>query len=84
MPQAWTNALNAAVQAGKISNIAPSTAQPGQNPTYGNLDPNGPTVCSGTYGCRIDGEIWDAPANTVGISFDDGPLSVSCNVHPPR
>ena len=78
MPQAWKDALNAAVQAGKIPNIPLGhQTSSGSNPTYGSLDPNGPEVCSGTYQCRIPGQIWDAPAGTLGLSFDDGPLPVS-------
>ena len=78
IPQAWTDALNNAVQAGTIPNITVShQSNPAANPTYGSLNPNGPQVCSGTYGCRIAGQIWDAPAGVVGISFDDGPLPVS-------
>lgn len=77
MPQEWTDALNAAVAAGKIPSYAPSTST-GGNPTYADgLDPTGSEVCSGTYKCRIDGQIWDAPDGTVGISFDDGPVDVS-------
>lgn len=78
MPQAWTNALNAAVQAGTIPNIPLSTqSNPSANPTYGSLSPTDPSVCSATYGCRIPGQIWDAPNGTIGIAFDDGPLPVS-------
>lgn len=78
MPQAWKDALNAAVQAGKIPNIPLGhQTSSGSNPTYGSLDPNGPEVCSGTYQCRIPGQIWDAPAGTLGLSFDDGPLPPS-------
>ncbi|KAI0268178.1 hypothetical protein BC834DRAFT_868282 [Gloeopeniophorella convolvens] len=78
MPQAWKDALNTAVQAGKIPNIAPSKqSSPGANPTYGNLNPSSAQVCSGTYGCRIPGQVWDAPAGVLGVSFDDGPLPPS-------
>jgi chitin deacetylase len=78
MPQAWKDALNNAVQAGKIPNLAPSVQNsPGSDPVYNGLDANSPQVCSGTYGCRIHGNIYDAPAGAVGIGFDDGPLPVS-------
>ncbi|THH19768.1 hypothetical protein EW146_g1440, partial [Bondarzewia mesenterica] len=78
MPQAWIDALNAAVQAGKIPNIpVGKQTNPSANPTYGTLDPNGNQVCSGTYGCRISGQLWDAPAGDLGLSFDDGPLPPS-------
>ncbi|ETW84072.1 carbohydrate esterase family 4 protein [Heterobasidion irregulare TC 32-1] len=78
MPQAWKDALNAAVQAGKIPDIPPTTVPAGQNPVYANnLDPMSPQVCSSTYKCRISTDVWDAPDGVVGISFDDGPLPPS-------
>jgi len=78
MPQSWIDALNNAVQAGTIPNIPVShQSAPNTNPTYGSLNPNGAEVCSGTYGCRIAGQIWDAPQGVMGIAFDDGPLPPS-------
>lgn len=66
LPQEWVNALNAAVAAGKIPNLAPSLGNAAGLPTYGALKPTSPQVCSGTYGCRIPGDIWDAPAGYLG------------------
>ncbi|KIJ70563.1 carbohydrate esterase family 4 protein [Hydnomerulius pinastri MD-312] len=78
MPQAWTDALNAAVAAGTIPDIPVSTSVNGQNPTYpSGFDPNSATVCSSTYKCVTPGDIWDAPTGVVGLSFDDGPLPPS-------
>ncbi|KAI9447952.1 carbohydrate esterase family 4 protein [Lactarius indigo] len=78
MPQSWKDALNNAVQAGKIPNYPPSKQNaPSTNPTYGALNPSSPQVCSATYGCRIAGQVWDAPQGVIGISFDDGPLPPS-------
>jgi chitin deacetylase len=79
MPQAWVNALNYAVAAGKIPNVPMSNiATPGTNPVYPNgLSPASPQVCSGTYGCRITGDIWDAPDGVFASAFDDGPTPVS-------
>lgn len=75
MPQAWKDALNDAIQAGTIPDLNPSTqTAPGTNPLYGKSDPNSPSICSATYQCRIDGQIWDAPNGTLGLGFDDGPL----------
>ncbi|KAI0053654.1 carbohydrate esterase family 4 protein, partial [Auriscalpium vulgare] len=78
MPQAWKDALNNAVAAGKIPNIPVSSGPANASPVYpaGN-DPNTLPVCSATYKCRLPGDVWDAPAGTVGISFDDGPLPTS-------
>jgi hypothetical protein len=78
MPQAWIDALNIAVQAGKIPNIPVSQqSNPTAGPTYGSISPTDPSICSASYGCRIPGQWWDAPNGTIGISFDDGPLAVS-------
>jgi chitin deacetylase len=83
MPQAWKDALNNAVQAGKIPNIPPSMFNPqAALPSYGNLNPISPGVCSGAYGCRIPGQIWDAPPGVIGLGFDDGPLPVSYALTP--
>ncbi len=79
MPQAWINALNNAVQAGKIPNIAPSKQNaPNTGPVYDpSVNPSSPQICSATYGCRNSGDIYDAPQGVIGIAFDDGPLPVS-------
>jgi chitin deacetylase len=78
MPQAWIDALNIAVQAGKIPNIPVSQqSNPTAGPTYGSISPTDPSICSASYGCRIPGQWWDAPNGTIGISFDDGPLAPS-------
>ncbi|KAF9485353.1 chitin deacetylase [Pholiota conissans] len=74
LPAAWVVALNAAVAAGKIPNVPQSSNVPNENPVYPNgLNPNGPTVCSATYKCRIPGDIWDSPDGIFASSFDDGP-----------
>jgi len=77
LPQEWVNALNASVAAGKIPNLAPSKNNAAGVPTYGTLKPNSPQVCSGTYQCKIDGDIWAAPDGYLGCGFDDGPLPPS-------
>ncbi|KAI0743073.1 hypothetical protein C8Q80DRAFT_1273630 [Daedaleopsis nitida] len=79
-PQVWIDALNAAVKAGNIPDIPPSTLDPTGFPKYADgLDPNGPVVCSATYKCRSNdsSEIWDAPDGVFASSFDDGPLPTS-------
>ena len=43
LPQAWVDAYNKVKSAGKIpADVPVSTQTNGGNPTYGNLDPNGP------------------------------------------
>uniref|UniRef100_A0A0W0FJT9 chitin deacetylase n=1 Tax=Moniliophthora roreri TaxID=221103 RepID=A0A0W0FJT9_MONRR len=74
LPQEWIAALNAAVAAGKIPNIPPSTLQNGNLAYPNNMNPNGPEICSSTYQCRSEDDIYDGPDGTFGISFDDGPL----------
>ncbi|KAK0468364.1 carbohydrate esterase family 4 protein [Desarmillaria tabescens] len=81
LPQAWVDALNDAVAAGKIPNIPQSTNTPGTNPVYPNgMNPAGPEICSGTYQCRIPGDTWDAPTGTLGVGFDDGPQPATSNL----
>ncbi|KAF7295929.1 Carbohydrate esterase family 4 protein [Mycena chlorophos] len=72
----WVTALNAAVARKAIPTYAPSTVnEAGGIPTYASgLNPNDASVCSGTYGCAIPGDVWNAPDGHIGISFDDGPL----------
>jgi hypothetical protein len=75
MPQAWVTALNAAVAAGKIPSIPPTTLDKDGVPVYAKgYDPTDPTICSGSEQCRIPSDIWEAPSGTVGCGFDDGPL----------
>lgn len=80
LPAAWVNALDSALAAGKIPNISVSSQNtPGTNPVYpSGLDPTSPQVCSGTYKCKIPGDIWDAPDGIFASAFDDGPTPVSC------
>ncbi|KZV72118.1 carbohydrate esterase family 4 protein [Peniophora sp. CONT] len=81
MPQEWKDALDAAVKAGKIPNLAPSTNDPNAGPVYPKgVDPMSPDVCSATYKCRLATDMWDAPDGQVGISFDDGPIPGSSDV----
>ena len=61
LPQAWIDALDAAIKAGKIPDV-PVSQDTGGNPIYpNNLDPLSPEICSSTYKCRNDDDLWDAP-----------------------
>lgn len=67
MPQDWVDALNAAVAAGKIPDIPPTTMGSNGVPVYPDgYDPNSSTVCSGSEQCRIPSDIWEAPSGTIG------------------
>ena len=77
MPQAWKDALADAVSSGKIPDIPQSSTADGTNPTYPDgFDPLGTVVCSATYKCQADDDIWDAPDGHLAVSFDDGPSQV--------
>ncbi|PPQ98546.1 hypothetical protein CVT24_004037 [Panaeolus cyanescens] len=74
LPQEWLDALAAAEAAGRIPDVPISSGTPNQNPRYPpGVNPTSPTVCSSTYKCRIDGDIWDGPDGVFATSFDDGP-----------
>ncbi|KAF7304031.1 Carbohydrate esterase family 4 protein [Mycena indigotica] len=78
MPVEWLNALKDAVARGAIPNVPISNLSSEGVPTYpAGANPNGPEVCSASYGCRIPTDLWDAPANHIALSFDDGPLPPS-------
>ncbi|KAJ6476107.1 hypothetical protein C8R45DRAFT_1063370 [Mycena sanguinolenta] len=81
LPSSWVAALNTAVAAKTIPDIPVPTMGSDGNPAYpSGQDPTGSDICSGTYGCRVAGDIWDGPDGTVGISFDDGPSAGTANL----
>ena len=79
LPKAWTDALSAAVSAGKIPDIPVPTMSSSGSPAYpAGTNRNDASVCAATdRECRIPGNIWDAPDGMIGIGFDDGPTPVS-------
>lgn len=78
LPKEWTDALAAAVAAGKIPDIPKTTATDDLGPVYPEgTNAEDPDVCSATAKCRIEGDIWDAPDGVFGLNFDDGPQPVS-------
>jgi hypothetical protein len=79
LPQEWVDALNAAVAAGKIPNLAPSTNNAAGLPTYGNLKPTSPQVCSSTYQCKIAGDTWSAPDGFLGCGVSILFANVLCS-----
>ncbi|KAG0709635.1 carbohydrate esterase family 4 protein [Suillus ampliporus] len=82
LPQAWVDALNAAVKAGKIPDIPVSTSTNGLDPVYPpGFDPMSAAVCSSTAKCVTPGDVWDAPQGVVALSFDDGPQPASDSLY---
>jgi chitin deacetylase len=82
LPALWKEALDSAIEAGKIPNIPASNNTPGTNPVYpAKVDPNSPDVCSATYKCRHPDDMWDAPDGVLGSGFDDGPQPVRTRNH---
>ncbi|KAF9266360.1 glycoside hydrolase/deacetylase [Marasmius fiardii PR-910] len=74
-PKEWLDALNAAVAAGNIPNTPIATMGPNGSPVYpNNQDPSSPNICSSTYQCRSQDDIYDGPDGIFAVSFDDGPL----------
>ncbi|KAF7357283.1 Carbohydrate esterase family 4 protein [Mycena sanguinolenta] len=66
LPSSWVAALNAAVAAKTIPDVPVPTMGSDGNPAYpSGQDPTGSDICSGTYGCRVDGDIWDGPDGTA-------------------
>ncbi|KAJ7258796.1 hypothetical protein B0H12DRAFT_1182439 [Mycena haematopus] len=81
LPATWVAALNAAVASKTIPDVPIPTMGSDGNPAYPNGgDPTSSDICSGTYGCRVAGDIWDGPNGTVGLSFDDGPSAGTANI----
>lgn len=80
-PKEWLDALDAAVGAGKVPNIAPSVSQDG-NPVYANNAGFDPNTCSWTVTkCTSGTDVVNAPANHMAIAFDDGPTGVSDDLY---
>jgi len=74
IPQAWLDRLNEAIAAGRIPRITvPRFNETARLPEYGDVDVTSPEICSSTFECRADDDIWDGPDGTIGLSVDDGP-----------
>ncbi|CED84454.1 Polysaccharide deacetylase [Phaffia rhodozyma] len=75
IPQAWLDALNTAVAAGKIPNIVPATMTNGW-PSYSDgSDPSSAKICHYTVGCVASTDRINAPDGMMGVAQDDGPLA---------
>ncbi|PWN46455.1 hypothetical protein IE53DRAFT_372423, partial [Violaceomyces palustris] len=81
-PKAWTDALNAAIAAGKIPNIPVASVDSVGNINYPGGAGYDPQTCSWTMTkCLGPEDVTEAPANTIAISFDDGPTYVSDDLY---
>ncbi|KAG8839891.1 hypothetical protein FRC18_000014 [Serendipita sp. 400] len=78
IPQKWLDALAAAEHAGLIPNFAPALTTDGGLTTSSyppGTNAGQEPICSSMYQCRHKDDVWDAPANMIGLSVDDGPVS---------
>ncbi|KAF5363701.1 hypothetical protein D9756_000624 [Leucocoprinus leucothites] len=73
LPQAWVDALNVAVNTGKIPDVPVAEQEHGADPKYPGHDPMSPEICSSTYKCISSAAWWDGPEGYFASSFDDGP-----------
>ncbi|KAG9124349.1 hypothetical protein FRC07_011967 [Ceratobasidium sp. 392] len=78
IPKEWTDALKAAIAAGKIPSDCPVASTDG---TYhiGSSIVAGtdPTICSSAVQCHSPDQVYDVPDGHVALSFDDGPAAGS-------
>ncbi|KAK0547311.1 hypothetical protein OC846_004909 [Tilletia horrida] len=73
----WKAALEAAVKAGKIPDIPPSTSADGGTPTYP-ASVKTKEICSWSLDqCQGPNDIHTAPEGWAGINFDDGPTQAT-------
>lgn len=85
IPQAWRDRLAEVKKSSAWPTYGPSDPNNGY-PKYHNangsdLAGTDPTVCSFTYQCVGDGDIYNGPDGTIGLNFDDGPTSFSSELY---
>ncbi|KAG8734819.1 hypothetical protein FRC10_011396 [Ceratobasidium sp. 414] len=81
-PQAWTDALNAAVSAGLIPTNCPVASAAGTySNSSGTMNPFREPICSSAAQCKSADQTYDVPDGLVALSFDDGPLPASKQLH---
>jgi hypothetical protein len=69
-PQSWTDAYNAANEAGLIPNVPPTTVNGQGVVSYPNgYNPLSNDVCNAYAGCRIPGDTYNAPDGSIGIGY---------------
>lgn len=78
IPQAWLSALRRAEAANLIPSIPLAISHDGGFSAaypYG-VNAGQEPICSAVYQCRHEDDIWDAPDGMIGLSVDDGPVSL--------
>ncbi|KAJ9121022.1 hypothetical protein QFC24_005003 [Naganishia onofrii] len=85
LPQAWKDRLAVVMNSSAFPSYGPSQPNNGY-PQYksangSSLAGTDPTVCSFTYQCVGDGDIYNAPDGVIGLNFDDGPTSFSSELY---
>lgn len=82
IPAEWTTALSAAIAAGKIpSNCPVATSSGSYTNSSGTMNAGREPICSSAAQCRGHDQIYDVPDGIAAISFDDGPLPASKQLH---
>ncbi|KAL7423037.1 hypothetical protein Q5752_002336 [Cryptotrichosporon argae] len=73
VPSAWLSALAALA----LPNVSVSTQDNGY-PTYpGGASGADATICSFTYECTVESDLYEPPAGVYALTFDDGPTDAS-------
>ncbi|WVW84752.1 hypothetical protein I302_106787 [Kwoniella bestiolae CBS 10118] len=77
LPQAWLDKLKSIT----LPDIKPSNPNNGY-PTYADGEtPQDQHICSFTYECTTDEDLYNPPSGTFALSFDDGPTNVSPDLY---
>ncbi|WWD18534.1 hypothetical protein CI109_102987 [Kwoniella shandongensis] len=77
LPAAWVEKLKSITLPG-VSVSNPNNGYP----QYANGESGGDqTICSFTYACTTKEDLFDPPANTLALSFDDGPTNFSPSLY---
>lgn len=81
IPQAWKDRLAEVKKSSAWPTYGPSNPNNGYPQYTGangtSLAGNDPSVCSFTYECVGEGDIYNAPDGVIGLNFDDGPTQFS-------
>ncbi|KAK6908129.1 hypothetical protein I203_102130 [Kwoniella mangroviensis CBS 8507] len=77
LPQAWTDKLKTI----NLPDVQPSSPNNGY-PTYADGEtPYDQKICSFTYQCTTDEDLYNPPSGVLALSFDDGPGDASPDLY---